>query len=242
MNEYFPKLVVLRRSLIATILFAMSIPMACGQETAVPKKKESKPQLRIFCVRSLVENQKVIIASKMEKGKWKEHKEISLRSPFITDWIEISQGVFHLTKRQGETLVSLGSFTISPKMKCAILVLRPRPNNKSYVINLVDPTQLDFRSGKALVMNFSKIPAVVKTGGASLKIAQPGKKTVIPITAGKNRMYRMLVGYKNESNDLITCYDRYVSAHPKTRKFILIFPDLDTQLRVISVSEFGPFE
>ncbi len=172
MNEYFPKLVVLRRSLIATILFAMSISMACGQETAVPKKKESKPLLRIFCVRSLVENQKVIIASKMEKGKWKEHKEISLRSPFITDWIEISQGVFHLTKRQGETLVSLGSFTISPKMKCAILVLRPRPNNKSYVINLVDPTQLDFRSGKALVDGFD----LLEERHVGVGLAQPVEK------------------------------------------------------------------
>jgi hypothetical protein len=220
----------------------MSISMACGQETAVPKKKESKPLLRILCVRSLEENQKVILASKTEKGKWKEHKEMTLRSPFITDWTEVSQGVFHLTKRQNKTLVSLGSFTIAQNMKRAILVLRPRPNKKSYLINLIDPTQLDFRSGNALVMNFSKIPAVVKMGGESLKLVQPGKKTVIPIAAGKDRMFRMLVGYKNKSNDLIACYDRYVSANPKTRKFILVFPDPDTQLRVVSLSEFGPFK
>ncbi|MFK7911052.1 MAG: hypothetical protein AB8F34_10710 [Akkermansiaceae bacterium] len=220
----------------------MTVQMVCGQEAGVPKKKKSKPLLRLLCVRSLAEDDKVILASKTKKGEWKEHQEITLRSPFITDWIEISQGVFYLTKRQKDKLVSLGSFTIPANMKRAIVVLRPLPNKKAYATNLVDPTQLDFRSGKALVMNFSNIPAVVKTGEQSIKLVQPGKKAILPITNGEKRMYRMLVGYKNKSNSLVACYDRYVSANPKARKFILVFPDPDTRLRVVSLSEFGPFK
>ena len=224
------------------IMLAMSVSPAYGQETSRPKKKESKPLLRILCVRTLAGDEKVILASKTDEGKWREHKEITLRSPFITDWLEISQGLFHLTKRQNKQLVSLGSFSIPPKMKRAILVLRPHHKQNSYVINLVDPTKLNFGRGKALVMNFSEIPAVVRTGGKKLKLVQPGKNDVLSIAASDDQMYRMLVGYKNKSNGVTACYDRYVSANPKARKFIMVFPDPDTQLRVFSLSEFGPFE
>ena len=52
----------------------------------------------------------------------------------------------------------------------------------------------------------------------------------------------MLVGYIDADKNTVLCYDHRVSFNPNTRTFILLFPDANTGLRAMTLSEFGPFE
>jgi len=106
---------------------------------------------------------------------------------------------------------------------------------------VINPAELKFQKGKALILNYSKILAVVKLGGNE-KTVKPGEQLVANITPNSKRMYRMLVGYLNEEKKVVACYDRFLSANPDTRKFFMLFSDPDMGLRVFSLSEFGPFK
>ena len=138
-------------------------------------------------------------------------------------------------------MISLGSFKSGKKLHRAILVLMPDTTKKTYRINVINPEQLKFQKGKALILNYSKIIAVVKLGGKQ-KVVKPGQMRVVNIVANKDNMYRLLVSYVNKDKKVVACYDRFVSSNPKTRKFLLLFPDTHAGLRVFSLSEFGPFE
>jgi hypothetical protein len=146
-----------------------------------------------------------------------------------------------LLRKQGKEMVSLGSFKSGKKLHRAILVLMPDTTKKTYRINVINPEQLKFQKGKALILNYSKIIAVVKLGGKQ-KVVKPGQMLVVNIAANKDNMYRLLVSYVNKDKKAVACYDRFVSSNPKTRKFLLLFPDTHAGLRVFSLSEFGPFE
>ncbi len=82
---------------------------------------------------------------------------------------------------------------------------------------------------------------MVKIGKASQLVA-PGKQVVQKINANGDGMYRLLIGHMGTDKKIVACYDRFLSSNPNTRKFILLFPDPDTGLRAMSLSEFGPFE
>ncbi|MFK7851827.1 MAG: hypothetical protein AB8D78_12700 [Akkermansiaceae bacterium] len=212
-----------------------------AQVNTSTKDKDSGTLIRILCVRSLIENDQIILATKTEDGDWREHEELTLRSPFITDWTKVPKGTVHLTRKAGEQLTSVGSFNTAQNLKRAILVLRPDQKENMYRATKIDPKKLDFANGKALVINYSKTPAIVKLGGKQFSV-KPGQKIVERMQTEDDRMFRMLVGYRDESQKIIPCYDRYVSGNPKTRKFLLLFPDPSSRIRVFSLSEFGPFE
>lgn len=70
----------------------------------------------------------------------------------------------------------------------------------------------------------------------------PGQRAVDQPVAGKDGMYRLVVGYQNETKQLVPGYDRYIPEYPVSRDFLLLFSDANTGLKVYSLSEFGPFE
>ncbi len=228
--------------LLLFTLFATTISNAQEKEKPAAKQKQTGTMVRLLCVQSLTEDGKeVTLATKTKDGKWKEHGKVTLRSPFISQWIQVPKGTTHLLRKQGQKMISLGSFKSGSKLHRAILVLLPDKAKKTYRINVINPEQHKFKKGKALILNYSKFRAVVKLGGKQ-KVVKPGQMLVENITANKDSMYRLLVSYVNKDKKIVACYDRFVSSNPRTRKFLLLFPDTHTGLRVFSLSEFGPFE
>ena len=199
--------------------------------------------VRIVCVQSLSgeKDEIITLAKKTEDGKWIEFGDLELRSPFITEWIRVPVGLNHLVRKKGEELASLGTFTISPAMKGAILILLPDQGKNAYRVQVIDPAKLKFRKGKALIVNYSSIPAMVNMGKETTTVA-PGQQFVETITADKDGMHRLLVAHLDKDKKIVPCYDRFVSSNLNTRKFILLFPDPDSGLRAMTLSEFGPFE
>jgi hypothetical protein len=213
-----------------------------AQAAPVPEKKEKGAMVRIVCVQTLNRKDETItLAKKTEDGKWIESGDLTLSSSLITDWIRVPVGLNHIARKSGAELTSIGSFTISPTMKGAILILLPDVAKKVYRVQLVDPAKLEFRKGKALIVNYSTIPALVRMGKQTNTVA-PGQQVVETITADADGMYPMLIGHLDADKKTVLCYDRRISSNPNTRTFLLLFPDPDTGLRAMTLSEFGPFE
>jgi hypothetical protein len=222
---------------------AQTEPQTEAQTEAPPEKKEKGAMVRIVCVQSLSgdKDEEITLAQKTEDGKWIESGDLTLRSPCITDWVRVPFGPNNLVRKGDAEPVSLGSFTISPDMKGAILILIPDLVKQIYRLQVIDPAKLEFRKGKALIVNYSKMPALVNMGKETKTVA-PGQQLVETIKTDANSMHRMLIAYLDKDKNVVPCYDRFVSANPNTRKFIMLFPDRDTGLRAMSLSEFGPFE
>lgn len=213
------------------------------QTETAPAKKEEGAMVRIVCVQSLSgdKDEEITLAQKTEDGKWIESGALTLRSPCITDWVRVPLGPSHLVRKGSEEPVSLASFTISPDMKGAILILIPDLAKQTYRLQVIDPAKLEFRKGKALIVNYSQMPALVNMGKETKTVA-PGQQLVETNKTEANSMHRMLIAYLDKDKKVVPCYDRLISANPNTRKFILLFPDQDTGLRAMTLTEFGPFE
>lgn len=236
--------------LFLSILAWLSLQQTSHAQTPpAPEKKEEGTMVRFLCVQSLTaekekgkeQDEKMTLARMSEDGKWTEVGEISLRSPFITSWIGLKEGLTHIVRKEGEKMVSLGSFTLAPKMKNAIIIMLPDYEKKIYKLQLVDPSKLEFRKGKALIVNYSRIPALVNMGKET-KTVPPGQQLVEAISADADGMYPMLIGHLDKDKKMVLCYDRRVSSNPGTRTFVLLFPDPDNGLRAMSLSEFDPLE
>jgi hypothetical protein len=218
-----------------------------AQDAPVPGKKEAGTMVRFLCTQSVTEakekdeDEKITLARMSEDGKWIEVGEIGLRSPFITSWIGLKEGQTHLVRKEGEKMISLGSFTIAPKMKNAIIIMLPDFEKKSYKLQLIDPAKLEFQKGKALIVNYSTLSAVVSMGKET-KTVSSGQQIVETIKADGDGMYPLLIGHLDKDKKIVLCYDRRVSSNPNTRTFILLFPDPDNGLRAMSLSEFDTNE
>ena len=225
------------------ILATLSLTEAShAQAEPTPEKKKEGAMVRLACVQNLEgEDEKVTLAKQTEDGKWIEFGDLGLRSTLITEWIHVPVGLNHLVRKNGTELTSIGSFTISPTMKGVILILVPDVKKKVYRVQLIDPANLQFQRGKALIVNYASIPALVNLGKQTKTLA-PGQQLVETISADASGMHPMLIGHLDENKKTVLCYDHRVSSNPNTRTFILLFPDPDTVIRAITLSEFGPFE
>jgi hypothetical protein len=213
-----------------------------GQEAPAPEKKKEGAMVRIVCVQNLFgKEERITLAKQSEDGKWSEFGDLEIRPALITDWTQVSVGLNHLVRKDGTKPTSIGSFTISPAMKNAILILLPDMKKKEYRVQLIDPAKLEFRKGKALIVNYSSVTALVNMGKQS-KTVDPGKQLVETITTDADGMHPMLIGYQDEEKKTVLCFDRRMSSNPETRTFILLFPAPDNALRAMTLPEFGPFE
>lgn len=215
-------------------------PMPAQDTPAAKRDKSSGPQVRMVCIKSLAEEE-IILASKNEEGAWTEHGSTKLRDSLITPWVPAASGTMHLVRKDGDELVSLGSFQAAGADKRYIVILLPESDQKGYRTNVIDPAKVGFGKGSALVSNFSSLPATVMLGEKRTNV-MPGKQVAARAAAGDDGMYRMLVGYQDKNKQLVVCYDRYLQFNPESRDLIFLFPDATTGLKVFSLSEFGPFE
>lgn len=213
------------------------------QTEAPPEKKEKGAMVRIVCVQSLSgdQDEEITLAKKTEDGKWIESGELTLRSPCITDWVRVPFGSSQLVRKGNGEPVSLGEFTISPDMKGAILILIPDPVKQIYRLQVVDPAKLQFRKGKALIVNYSKMPAILNMGKETKSVA-PGQQIVETLTTDGDGMYPLRMGYLDKDKKTVLFYDRLATSHPNTRTYILLFPDATTGLRAMTFTEFGTLD
>jgi len=226
-------------SLIFPAILAFSQSSKAQTETTPAERKEGS-KVRIVCVQNLgggKKADKLTLAKKSKDDEWIEFGDIELRASTITNWVRVPNEEIHVIRKGGENAVSLGSFTIPPKVNRAVLILIPNPKEKIYRVHLIDPAKLEFRNGKALVVNYTKIPAMVNMGQKT-KIVTPGQEYVEDIKTDKDGMFRMLIAYKDKEDKVIPCYDRALSADDKTRKFILLLPDSRIGMQAISLTEF----
>jgi hypothetical protein len=227
-----------------SLLAFFALPTGSRAQTEpTPAKKEEGARVRIVCVQSLSGNksEEVTLAKQTEDGSWIEFGDLELRSPFITDWVRVSAGLNHVVRKEGGELSSLGSFNVTANMKSAVLIMIPNVQKNNYRLQVIDPAKLEFRKGKALVVNYSTLSAMVNMGKETKTLA-PGQQLIETMAADKEGMHRMLIAHLDKDKKIVPCYDRYVSSNPNTRKFILLFPDPDTGLRAMTLTEFGPFE
>ncbi len=227
------------------ILIPLLAPgISFAQTEPAPDDKKKGAMVRMLCVQSLSDkedDEELILATKTEDEKWTEHGKITLRSPFITSWVQVPRGTTHLVKKEGGAYKSFGSFLLPEQSQRSIVILIPDMSKKTYRTQVLDPGNLGFQKGKALIVNYGKVPAMVIMGKTKLTV-NPGQQIVEKIDADQDGMYPLLIGYLDENQKIVPCYDKQVSSNPKARKFILLFPDQDTGLRAMSLSEFGPFE
>lgn len=235
---------VARTIRVLGIVIAVFAPKSSWAQAASVPEKMKGPVARILSVQTFSkaeEDEKLILATKTADDKWVEYGSVSLRSPFITSWFRVARGTTHLVKKQGDNYQSFGTFIIPEQSERFIVILIPDLSKNLYRTHVLDPQNLEFRKGKALFVNYAKIPAIVVMGKSKLSV-KPGQQVVEPIVTDADGMYPLAIGYMNESQKFVPCYDKRVSSNRETRKFILLFPDQDIGLRAISLSEFGPFE
>jgi len=226
----------------SVIVAVFSTGICMAQTEAVPETKAKGPMVRMFCVRSLTgDEEEAILATKTEDGNWIEHGPVTLRTPFITEWFRVSGGMTHLIRKVGKEFKSFGSFSISPQAERSLVILVPDAKKNIYRAQVIDPGNLGFKKGKALVINYGEIPAMVKIANQALTVL-PGKKIVTGIDADADGMFRLMIGHQDKDKNTVLCYDKSLSSNPQARKFILLFPDRKSGLRAMTLSEFGPFE
>lgn len=227
---------------LAIFVTLFSSEFCFAQTESAPEKKPEGVTIRILCVQSLsAAEEESILATKTADGNWIEHGTVTLRSPFITPWLQIPRGTIHLIKKDHDKIVSFGSFLIPPTSERFVVMLLPDTAKNVYRTHVIDPGKLEFQKGKALIINYGNVPAMVKMGKLTVTV-NPGQQIAQRIETNEDGMYRLLVAHLDTEKKIIPCYDRFVSSNPKTRKFILLFSDPKTGLRAMTLSEFGPFE
>ncbi len=201
-------------------------------------RKDTAPKIRLIFLSSLVEDDGLILASPGKDGEWKEHAELTARPSFITDWFEVRAGEVHLTQRTPEGLASKGRLLVPPGARSAVAIIQADPTAQTYLSKVIDPAKNGFARGSTLLMNLSKKRAMVILGETRV-VVEAGATVVTKPALEANGMYRMLASYKDANDELVVCYDRYVSGNAKSREFLFLIPDGNIGLRVLSLPEFG---
>ena len=210
-----------------------------------PVKAESQAgrtaSLRILCVTVLPGIEEHVLGSANEDGELEEHGTVSLRSSFITEWLEIPKGDLQLCVREDGKLIPKCDFNYPKTSSHALLLLLPGEDEGQYMARVIDTTGQAFRKGEIMVINSSEKPVEVTLGEKRVE-AKAGEHSVHKPTAAENGMFRRLVAYTDESGATVTVDDRYIQYDQTSREFLILIADPKAGIRVISMPHFGVFE
>lgn len=202
---------------------------------------ETKPMLRIICANSLNEHHKIAIASKTEGGEWKELANTELRSPLVSDWLPAQAGELHLAEMKDGKMNSIGHFTYPAGASRVLVALTANKKDGTYTVHTFDPGKEGHIKGALLILNLSPHNASVTLGLDKHAIAA-GKHLAAKPTPDKNGGYRLMVSYSGADGTEQLCYDRLAITSPNARNILFLLPEESVGLRVLTLSEFGPFE
>lgn len=103
------------------------------------------------------------------------------RSSFISEWLEVRAGEIHLARRTPEGLASQSRWLVPEGTKSALVVIVADPARQSYRNKVIDPATEGFARGSCLLMNLSKINALVVLASARVYlffIPDPARQTI----------------------------------------------------------------
>jgi hypothetical protein len=220
--------------LIAACVFMGVLP-APAQET------DAKPMLRLICATVTAEAQQAVLASKKENGQWNRLAGTELRTPMVSDWLPSLHGEIHVLIQKNGKPESIGHFTHPADSRRLLVILADDEEAKGHRIIVVDPDKKGFTAGSTVIINASKIAGTVSLGAEPVAVEAGSQLVAKPVADGDGG-YGVMVHYTDEQGAKQPCYDRRAILNPNTRNIILLLPDPSVTLKVISLSEFGPFE
>lgn len=204
-------------------------------------KADEKNQLRIVCASILTEKQELILAARDDKGEWKELSTFIPTMLQLTDWLPAQTGELHLTIREEGTLKSIGQLTYPEDAKRALAVLHADLKQKTYTSRVIDPEKSHFDKGTILAINFSEKTATISLGAGEEKI-EANQHAILKPTLEEKSMYRLLISYPDAEGNAMPYYDRQVSANATSRDLLILLPDAELTLKVLSLPLFGALD
>jgi hypothetical protein len=202
---------------------------------------EAKPMLRVVCATALSEHHKIVIASRDEDGKWKSISKVELNSAIVSDWLPAEAGTLHIAEKKDREMKSIGHFTYPEGTNRATVTLIANKEKKIYDTHAFNPEKEGFVKGASLILNLSKHTANVRLGTGKLVI-EAAKHLATKPTTDENGGYHMIVSYPDANGAEQLCCDRMAITSPNARNIVFLLPDEAVGLRVMTLSEFGPFE
>jgi hypothetical protein len=221
--------------------FLMSATILLGCLTGLQGAGRDKHQLCFVCVSSLPGEQEIVIASRNDKGRWKEYGEVGLRASGITDWFPAAAGELHLAQRENNALKSICSFQFPAGSKRALVVLAADTETNSYKAHVLDPEKIGFDKGSVLVVNLSEKNALVALGTNERQI-KPGQQAVIKPGKEEDITYRQMVSYFDDKDKEVLSHDRHVPLNPDVREMLFLLTDKTLGLRVATLPVFGTLD
>jgi hypothetical protein len=226
---------------LRSIGFAAALSAALIAPASGADRKADKPQLRIVCVSTLEENQKVVLASRDDAGKFKKLGEIELRPMLVTDWLPAQSGELHLAVAEKGEVKSLGHFTWPAGTARAFVAVSADPEKKSYTTAIIDPKEQKFDKGMVSLCNFSPKTVSIALGDKEVKV-EGGQQSVAKPAADEQGMYRLTVSILEGEEEPKMYYDRQVSGNPASRDLLFVLPDESGGIQVLSLPVFGDLE
>lgn len=220
---------------------AIAASVFLGVQPTIAQEADIKPMLRLVFASGPVEAQQVVLASKIGDGKWKSLAGTDLRGSMVSDWLPSIQGEIDILLKQNGKPESICQFTHPAGVRRALVVLSANQDEKSYSAHVIDPEKEGFSVGSTVIINTSELTGTVTLGTETLTV-EAGKQIVAKPVADADGGYSVMVHYSGEQDAKQLCYDRRAIANLKSRSIIVLIPDPSLKLRVISLSEFGPFE
>lgn len=220
----------------AFVLLALLVSSVCLQAASKDKTK-----LRVICVSALPADQGLVLASRDEKGKWKELGKVDLRPSTVTDWLAASTGELHLATGQGSDLKSVCEFRFPAGASRALVALIANPDSSTYTAHVFEPAKAGFEKGTVMVVNASGQAAQVSLG-SNEKTLDAGKDEVIRPAGSGDGTYRVQVSHVDKDGKKVLCHDRHVSASSDSREMLFLLPDKTLVLKVVSLPIFGSLD
>jgi hypothetical protein len=226
---------------ISLTALAIAASAFLGVQPARAQEADTKPMLRLIFASGPVEAQKVVLASKTGDEKWKRLAGTDLKGAMVSDWLPSLEGELHILLKQDGKPESICQFTHPAGVRRALVILSADENAKSYSAHVVDPEKAGFSVGTTVIINTSKLTGTVTLGKETLTV-EAGKQLVAKPVTDEDGGYSVTVSYSGEQDVKELCYDRRAIANPKSRNIIVLIPDSNMGLQVVTLSEFGPFE
>lgn len=221
-------------SKLGAVIIAVITTILCLSPAANAEAKK----LRVICVSSLEENQKVVLASHDSEGKWQKHQNLELRNSLVSESLPAQAGELHIAVEKDNTLESICHFTYPEASNSGLVFLVANSETKTYDAHFVDPKEAKLKNGSLLIFNFSALNATISLETVEHKV-DAGQHLLVQPPVQDNGMHRMQISYTKENGENQTCYDRYVSKNPAARNMVFLLADQSTGIRATSLYLLG---
>jgi hypothetical protein len=201
---------------------------------------EDEVQIRIVLPTAPRAQAECVLATKDDKGDWRGQEELDVRASFVSDWIPLPREEIGFCTREDGKLQPAATFTVPRNMERALVVLSASQDEGRFDAHVIDGKKTKFGKGQLLLVNASEVTCDVKTGDKETK-TPPGKTQVVEPAADGNGMFQLRVSHDSDGNDVV-CHDRFVPADENARGYVFMIHDPRMVVRVVTISEFGPFD